>query len=337
MAQPSQFFTGDSVAGVSPTLLSSIEAAVRAQGGTSVYVISGKRAPGPGNDVKNSNHITGDAIDGYAVIGGKQVPLGQAIVANAGKFGLRSGDVPGFDPKTQGGWDPDHVDDGANVGGVKPYAAPATSQSLASQLVGSTGTAPSVLTYDPAHPDTRPSPQAAGALYGDALLRQIQQTSTQLGLDPNIALAVAPHEGGFEGAVGDGGTSFGPWQLHAGGALPAEVWAKGPTYAKAWANSPAGLTYALTGIKKDIGGATGASGVRAVVTQFERPASQYVAGEVAKALATYGSGSSAATTNPVVQQFGGSTAAPGTRLAPLAPPRPQGPNPLLALARSLLA
>lgn len=120
MANP--FFTGVPTTGESPTLLSNIEQAVRAAGGTGVYVISAKRPPGPGNDVKNSNHITGDAMDGYAIIGGKQVPLGQVIVHTAGKYGLRSGDVAGFDPKTQGGYDPNHVDDGANVGGVKPYA-----------------------------------------------------------------------------------------------------------------------------------------------------------------------------------------------------------------------
>lgn len=116
------FFTGVSVAGESPTLLASIQRAVQAAGGTGVYVISGKRPPGPGNDVKNSNHITGDAVDGYAIINGKHVPLGQAILSGASKYGLRSGDVAGFDPKTQGGYDPNHVDDGANVGGVKPYA-----------------------------------------------------------------------------------------------------------------------------------------------------------------------------------------------------------------------
>lgn len=111
-------FSGVPTAGVRTPLLLNIARAVRAVGGTQVIVTSGKRPPGPGNDVKDSNHITGNAIDGYAIINGQRIPLGQAILHVAGKFGLRSGDVAGFDPKTQGGWDPIHVDDGANVGGL---------------------------------------------------------------------------------------------------------------------------------------------------------------------------------------------------------------------------
>lgn len=118
-------FTGASVAGVQPSLLAKVTAAAKAVGATSVVITSGLRPPGPSNDVKDSNHITGNALDGYAVIGGKQIPLGQAFLPVASQFGLRSGDVAGFDPKTQGGYDPVHVDDGANVGGVHPTVSPA--------------------------------------------------------------------------------------------------------------------------------------------------------------------------------------------------------------------
>lgn len=111
-------FGGVSVAGVKPALLNKVMLAARAVGATEIYVTSAKRAPGLAhNDVKNSNHITGDAIDGYAVIGGQRVPIGQALLHVAPQFGLRSGDVKGFDPKTPGGYDPIHVDDGFNVSG----------------------------------------------------------------------------------------------------------------------------------------------------------------------------------------------------------------------------
>lgn len=132
MASPN--FTGVTVAGVKPALLRNVMRAAMAVGATSIHVTSAKREPGLAhNDVRNSNHITGDALDGYAIIDGQQVPLGQAILHVASKYGLRSGDVKGFDPKTLGGYDPIHIDDGFNVGGVKggasipaaPVSAPA--------------------------------------------------------------------------------------------------------------------------------------------------------------------------------------------------------------------
>lgn len=107
---------------------------------------------------------------------------------------------------------------------------------------------------------------------GQDELSYIQQESARLGLDPRVPLAVAPHEGGgLPAAVGDYGTSFGPWQLHAGGALPAEIWNQGAAFSQQWANSPAGLDYALEGIKRAVGAATGTAAVTRVVTDFERP------------------------------------------------------------------
>lgn len=145
------------------------------------------------------------------------------------------------------------------------------------------------LAFDPAHPDARAATTVSGGLYGEPLRRYISSRSQQLGLDPNVALAVAPHEGGFAGAIGDQGTSFGPFQLHRGGALPASV-----TNPQAWANSQAGVDYALGQIASTLRGRRGETGVEAVVREFERPAAQYVGGEVAKALATYRSLGSAA-------------------------------------------
>jgi cell wall-associated NlpC family hydrolase len=73
-------------------------------------------------------------------------------------------------------------------------------------------------------------------------------------------------EGGVKfGAVGDHGTSFGPFQLHVGGALPR---GKGA----AWANSPAGIDYAVRQMAQYVGSKTGAAGVSAAVRGFERPA-----------------------------------------------------------------
>lgn len=86
------------------------------------------------------------------------------------------------------------------------------------------------------------------------------------GVDPEVALRDASGEGGVRfGAVGDHGTSFGPFQLHVGGALPR---GKGA----AWANSPAGIDYAVRGIARYARGLHGQAGVAAAVRGFERPA-----------------------------------------------------------------
>jgi hypothetical protein len=72
--------------------------------------------------------------------------------------------------------------------------------------------------------------------------------------------------GGRFGAVGDNGTSFGPWQLHVGGALP-----RGKT--AAWANSLAGIQYALRQMSASgARGLTGRAAVNAIAQRFERPA-----------------------------------------------------------------
>ena len=116
-------------------------------------------------------------------------------------------------------------------------------------------------------------------------LGYIVSAAKQRGLDPVAVLAVASQEG-LGGGVGDNGTSFGPWQLHAGGALPAVVWAKGPTYAHQWAWSPAGINYALDRIAGVARGLSGAQAVNAIVREFERPAKPN--NEVAGALGALG-------------------------------------------------
>lgn len=55
------------------------------------------------------------------------------------------------------------------------------------------------------------------------------------------------------GTPGGTPTSFGPFQMHAGGQLPAWVWAKGPAFAQQWAWSRSGINYGLQGRQKFAG------------------------------------------------------------------------------------
>lgn len=99
-------------------------------------------------------------------------------------------------------------------------------------------------------------------------------------LDPRAVAAVSIMEGGGRfGAVGDSGTSFGPWQLHVGGALP-------PGKNARWANSPQGVSYALR--KMSESGARGLHGqaaIASIVRNFERPANP--GAEIAGAIGHY--------------------------------------------------
>lgn len=100
--------------------------------------------------------------------------------------------------------------------------------------------------------------------------QQIAQGAKARDLDPAAVLAVASREG-LSGKIGDGGTSFGPFQLHIGGALPAAIGALGPVKAQAWAMSPVGLNYALDHIATVAKGLKGSQAVVAIVSRFERP------------------------------------------------------------------
>jgi hypothetical protein len=113
----------------------------------------------------------------------------------------------------------------------------------------------------------------------------IIQGARRRGLDPNAVLAVAKQEG-LSGGIGDYGTSFGPWQLHIGGALPREVGARGAGYAQKWAWSPAGINYALDQMAHVARGQRGRAAVTSIVSRFERPAAP--GREIAGALGAYG-------------------------------------------------
>jgi murein DD-endopeptidase MepM/ murein hydrolase activator NlpD len=116
--------------------------------------------------------------------------------------------------------------------------------------------------------------------------RLIAQLARQRGLDPEAVLAVASVEGSFQGAIGDGGTSFGPFQLHWGGAMPSQF--RGNAKAsQQWANSRAGITYAVDQIAKVARGQQGKAAINSIVRRFERPAAP--GAEVEKAFSRYGS------------------------------------------------
>lgn len=104
-----------------------------------------------------------------------------------------------------------------------------------------------------------------------ALVDYVQKSAPLYGLDAAAVLAVSQAEG-FGGGIGDSGTSFGPWQLHIGGALPAAIGAQGSAAANAWAWSQEGVNYALQQMAGVAKGLTGGDAVKAIVTNFERPA-----------------------------------------------------------------
>lgn len=127
-------------------------------------------------------------------------------------------------------------------------------------------------------------------------------------LDPAAVLAVARGEGGTSyGAVGDGGHAFGPFQLNnAGGVLTGR-----PGNHAAFANSRAGLEFALSGMAKaGAAGLTGRAAVERIIRNYERPADKETS--VRNALARLGSGRvpSAGAADPP-RQTAGARAAPG--------------------------
>lgn len=100
----------------------------------------------------------------------------------------------------------------------------------------------------------------------------VDQVAPKYGLDPAAVLAVASQEG-LGGGIGDQGTSFGPWQLHAGGALPPQEYGgPGSAQTNRWAWSTSGVDYALAQMSQAAQGLSGVAAIEAIVTGFERPA-----------------------------------------------------------------
>jgi len=137
----------------------------------------------------------------------------------------------------------------------------------------------------------------------------------QLGLDPRAVLAVAATEGvTLPSHIGDSGTSFGPFQLHAGGALPPDVWSKGASYAQQWANSPAGIDYALGRIQTVAQGLQGQGAISNIVSKFERPADP--AAEISRATSIYNeNGGPSISSDQTIADFWGNRTSTASQVA----------------------
>lgn len=96
-------------------------------------------------------------------------------------------------------------------------------------------------------------------------------------------LAVANQEG-LSGGIGDNGHAYGPFQLNnAGGVITNTHPGVNSAAIQAWAQSPAGISFALDRIAHVAAGKKGSDAVAAIVSQFERPAD--IPGETARAQA----------------------------------------------------
>lgn len=126
--------------------------------------------------------------------------------------------------------------------------------------------------YEPKFDNTTPK--------SSAYIQTIKEAGAKYGVDINALLSVAAQEG-LGGGVGDNGTSFGPFQLHEGGALP-------PGKDQAWAESPEGIDYAVQQIANVAKGKVGKDAIDAIVHQFEKSADPET--EAANALALYEGG-----------------------------------------------
>ena len=110
---------------------------------------------------------------------------------------------------------------------------------------------------------------------GVTVVQVIDYYAPKYGLDATAVKIVALGEGGLEwhaGDSGDNGTSFGPFQLHIGGALPRKYW-DDPEAGKAFANSVEGVRYALERMAEaGAKGLTGLDAIETIIRRFERPA-----------------------------------------------------------------
>lgn len=111
-------------------------------------------------------------------------------------------------------------------------------------------------------------------LHGAAAVDQLYASADLYGIDVLASAANAIHEGA-SGGIGDTGTAYGPWQIHATDGRLSQFSGL-PRYSptvNAWAWSSDGFDYAHRSMKD--GGASGLTGhaaVHAIVYGFERPA-----------------------------------------------------------------
>lgn len=112
-------------------------------------------------------------------------------------------------------------------------------------------------------------------LKGGSALEAIAQACSDYGDDPLAVVADAQGEGAG-GGIGDGGESYGPFQMRIGGALPEPYASHGKNNAttNAWAWSENGIRYAIhamTTANPSARGLRGHAAIYAIVYGFEKP------------------------------------------------------------------
>jgi murein DD-endopeptidase MepM/ murein hydrolase activator NlpD len=127
-------------------------------------------------------------------------------------------------------------------------------------------------------------------------------------LDPRAVLGVMYREsGGNPRAVGDKGTSFGLFQLHIGGAL-------GKMSPRDALNARKNAELATRLMAKSAAGLRGEAAIRAIVTQFERPANTEA--EIQAALHYYNHGAAAGRVSSSTPSAAAPIASPASGLSP---------------------
>jgi hypothetical protein len=130
----------------------------------------------------------------------------------------------------------------------------------------------------------------------NGVIAYIGAHAKEYNVDPAALLAVALGEGlntspgSFWTVPGEPVPSFGPPSWYQGGAGGAIVKAQGNVQtASNWSWSPDGLDYWMKQASQSSGvaGASGLAAITAIVSNFERPASQYVSGNINNALQAY--------------------------------------------------
>jgi murein DD-endopeptidase MepM/ murein hydrolase activator NlpD len=132
------------------------------------------------------------------------------------------------------------------------------------------------------------------ALDRNGVVTYVKQKAREYGLDPAAVLAVANQEGlntdpGTHWQLpGERNISFGPPSWYGNGA-GADILAQHGDDAARWSWTPEGVDYWLSQVAKAKGtvGATGSDAINAIVTNFERPREDLVAGEIGKAQQQY--------------------------------------------------
>lgn len=111
-------------------------------------------------------------------------------------------------------------------------------------------------------------------LRGAVFVDYVRAGSERRSLDPLAVLAEAYHEG-ISGGIGDGGDSYGPWQLYKNGRLPRAYrsYPKNSLKVNIWAWSRNGIDYALDGMAATAAkGKRGVEAVTILTRDYEVPA-----------------------------------------------------------------